>query len=140
MKKIFIDTNVIIDLLIKRDGYIASAKILALAKDTNVTLYSSVLTMANIAYILRKSFVGDGLYQQMSKLSKILCVSDLTNKQFEQAISLKARDFEDALQYYCALDNSCDVIITRNKKDFTFSAIPVQTPEEYFDSEYEERG
>ena len=50
MKKIFIDTNVIIDLLIKRDGYIASAKILALAKDTNVTLYSSVLTMANIAF------------------------------------------------------------------------------------------
>ena len=135
MKKIFIDTNIIIDLLIKRDGYIASAKILALAKDNDVTLYSSVLTMANIAYILRKSFVGDGLYQQMMKLSKILCVSDLTKKQFEQAISLKARDFEDALQYYCAIDNSCDVIITRNKKDFTFSTITVLTPEEYFDTE-----
>ncbi len=135
MKKIFIDTNIIIDLLIKRDGYIASAKILALAKDNDVTLYSSVLTMANIAYILRKSFVGDGLYQQMMKLSNILCVSDLTKKQFEQAISLKARDFEDALQYYCAMDNSCDVIITRNKKDFTFSAITVLTPEEYFDTE-----
>lgn len=135
MKKIFIDTNIIIDLLIKRDGYIASAKILALAKDNDVTLYSSVLTMANIAYILRKSFVGDGLYQQMMKLSKILCVSDLTKKQFEQAISLKARDFEDALQYYCAMDNSCDVIITRNKKDFTFSTITVLTPEEYFDTE-----
>ncbi|MBR2018157.1 MAG: PIN domain-containing protein [Prevotella sp.] len=135
MKKIFIDTNIIIDLLIKRDGYIASAKILALAKDNDVTLYSSVLTMANIAYILRKSFVGDGLYQQMMKLSNILCVSDLTKKQFEQAISLKARDFEDALQYYCAMDNSCDVIITRNKKDFTFSTITVLTPEEYFDTE-----
>ena len=134
MKKIFIDTNIIIDLLIKRDGYITSAKILALAKDNDVTLYSSVLTMANIAYILRKSFVGDGLYQQMMKLSKILCVSDLTKKQFEQAISLKARDFEDALQYYCAMDNSCDVIITRNKKDFTFSTITVLTPEEYFDT------
>lgn len=135
MKKIFIDTNIIIDLLIKREGYIASAKILALAKDNDVTLYSSVLTMANIAYILRKSFVGDGLYQQMMKLSNILCVSDLTKKQFEQAISLKARDFEDALQYYCAIDNSCDVIITRNKKDFTFSTITVLTPEEYFDTE-----
>lgn len=135
MKKIFVDTNIIIDLLIKRDGYIASAKILALAKDNDVTLYSSVLTMANIAYILRKSFVGDGLYQQMMKLSNILCVSDLTKKQFEQAISLKARDFEDALQYYCAIDNSCDVIITRNKKDFTFSTITVLTPEEYFDTE-----
>lgn len=135
MKKIFIDTNIIIDLLIKRDGYISSAKILALAKDNDVTLYSSVLTMANIAYILRKSFVGDGLYQQMMKLSNILCVSDLTKKQFEQAISLKARDFEDALQYYCAMDNSCDVIITRNKKDFTFSTITVLTPEEYFDTE-----
>lgn len=135
MKKLFIDTNIIIDLLIKRDGYIASAKILALAKDNDVTLYSSVLTMANIAYILRKSFVGDGLYQQMMKLSKILSVSDITKTQFEQAISLKARDFEDALQYYCAIDNSCDVIITRNKKDFTFSTITVLTPEEYFDTE-----
>ena len=55
MKRIFIDTNVIIDVLMRREGFLASAKVLALAKKDNVSLFVSVLTMANIAYILRKT-------------------------------------------------------------------------------------
>ena len=140
MKRIFIDTNVIIDVLMQRDGYLSSARVLALAKNEDTTLFVSVLTMANLAYILRKSLKGDSFYAEMRKLSCLVNVADTTNDHFLSALDLQAKDFEDALQYYCALDNSCDVIITRNKKDFTFSAIPVQTPEEYFDSEYEERG
>ena len=67
MKRIFVDTNVIIDVLMQREGFLASAK-----------------------------------------------------------------DFEDALQYFCAMSNQCDVIVTRNKKDFQFSSIDVLTPEELF--------
>ena len=130
MKRIFIDTNVIIDVLMQRDGYLSSARVLALAKNENTTLFVSVLTMANLAYILRKSLKGDSFYTEMRKLSCLVNVADTTNDHFLSALDLQAKDFEDALQYYCARANECDIIVTRNKKDFAFSSISVLTPEE----------
>ena len=130
MKRIFIDTNVIIDVLMQRDGYLSSARVLALAKNENTTLFVSVLTMANLAYILRKSLKGDSFYAEMRKLSCLVNVADTTNNHFLSALDLQAKDFEDALQYYCAISNECDIIVTRNKKDFAFSSISVLTPEE----------
>ena len=130
MKRIFIDTNVIIDVLIQRDGYLSSARVLALAKSEDATLFVSVLTMANLAYILRKSLRGNDFYAEMKKLSSLLNIADTTHGHFLSALELQAKDFEDALQYYCAVSNECDTIVTRNKKDFTFSSINVLTPEE----------
>lgn len=130
MKRIFIDTNVIIDVLMQRDGYLSSARVLALAKNEDTTLFVSVLTMANLAYILRKSLKGDSFYAEMRKLSCLVNVADTTNNHFLSALDLQAKDFEDALQYYCAIFNECDIIVTRNKKDFAFSSISVLTPEE----------
>lgn len=130
MKRIFIDTNVIIDVLMRREGFLASAKVLALAKKDNVSLFVSVLTMANIAYILRKTLKGDAFYQEITKIASLLYVMDITTEHFQLAIKLRAKDFEDALQYYCVMSNSCDVIVTRNKKDFNFSEVNVMTPEE----------
>jgi predicted nucleic acid-binding protein len=130
MKRIFIDTNVIIDILMQRDGYLSSARVLALAKNEDTTLFVSVLTMANLAYILRKSLKGDSFYAEMRKLSCLVNVADTTNNHFLSALDLQAKDFEDALQYYCAISNECDIIVTRNKKDFAFSSISVLTPEE----------
>ena len=54
-EKNFIDTNIIIDILMQRNGYLNSARVLALSKKEDTLLFVSVLTMANIAYILRKS-------------------------------------------------------------------------------------
>ncbi|MBQ8531731.1 MAG: PIN domain-containing protein [Parabacteroides sp.] len=130
MKKIFIDTNIIIDVLMKREGYLSSAKVLALAKNEDESLFVSVLTMANIAYILRKTLKGDRFYKEMAVLSDLLSVVDVTKEHFLFALELQAKDFEDALQYYCAISNMCDVLVTRNKKDFCFSSMEVMTPEE----------
>ena len=132
MKRIFVDTNVIIDVLMQREGFLASAKVLALSKQENFTLYVSVLTMANIAYILRKSLKGESFYREIGKIANLLNVADLMNEHFLSALELQAKDFEDALQYFCAMSNQCDVIVTRNKKDFQFSSIDVLTPEELF--------
>lgn len=130
MKRIFIDTNVVIDVLVQRNGFLSSAKVLALAKRGDVSLFVSVLTMANLAYILRKTLRGDDFYHEMKKLSSLLNVVDITTGQFFSALKLQAKDFEDALQYFCAESNKCEVIVTRNKKDFIFSSIDVKTPEE----------
>ena len=130
MKRIFVDTNVIIDVLMQRDGYLSSARVLALAKNEDISLFVSVLTMANLAYILRKTLRGDDFYNEMKKLSCLLNVADTTNAHFLSALELQAKDFEDALQYYCAVSNQCETIVTRNKKDFNFCTISVLTPEE----------
>ena len=130
MKRIFIDTNVIIDVLMQRDGYLSSARVLALSKEKEISLFVSVLTMANLAYILRKTLRGNDFYNEMKKLSALLNVVDITHGHFMSALDLQAKDFEDALQYYCAISNQCEVIVTRNKKDFNFSSINVLTPEE----------
>ena len=88
--------------------------------------------MANIAYILRKSLKGESFYREIGKIANLLNVADLMNEHFLSALELQAKDFEDALQYFCAMSNQCDVIVTRNKKDFQFSSIDVLTPEELF--------
>lgn len=136
MNRIFIDTNIIIDVLMQREGYLSSAMVLALSKKEDVSLYVSVLTMANVAYILRKSLRGEDFYKEMKKLSGFLNVTDTTTRHFLSALELQSKDFEDALQYYCAESNQCDVIVTRNKKDFTFGSLRVMTPEELLASEF----
>ena len=130
MKRIFLDTNVIVDLLMQREGVVASAMVLAKAKTAAIELCVSVLTMANVAYILRKVLIGKALYKEMAKLANFLSIADLKREHLLSTLQLEAKDFEDALQYYCALENNCDIIVTRNKKDFEYSTIEVLTPEE----------
>ena len=124
--RIFIDTNVLIDLLCEREGYEQAGHILALSDNPQCVLYTSVLSIANLAYILRKA-----LYQSLNKLSNRLNISPMTQESFERALLLEASDFEDALQYYSALQADCEVIVTRNKKDFKFSEITVSSPDEF---------
>lgn len=125
MKRIFIDTNIIIDILISRDGYRDALRLIMLSKEMKLSLHVSTLTMANVAYILRKSFVGEILYDKLQTISSRFIVDSLSSESFQYALDLRAKDFEDALQYFCAKENKCDVIITRNAKDFSFSDIPV---------------
>ena len=134
---VFIDTNVLIDLICQREGYKQAGKILALGNNAQITLYTSVLSIANIAYILRKVLKGEPLYQTLEKLSEQLNISPMTQESYDQAVTLRAADFEDALQYYSALLVGCEVIVTRNKKDFTFGKIAIFTPEEFL-SQYQQ--
>ena len=72
-----------------------------------------------------------GKIQTVSKLANLFDVADLTKEHLVSALALEAKDFEDALQYYCACSNECEIIVTRNKKDFAFSKVEVLTPEEF---------
>lgn len=128
---IFLDTNILIDIICEREGYENGSRILALSEHPQYQLYTSVLTMANMVYILRKILKGDLLYQTLNTLSQRLQISPMTEDTFCKAMSLKATDFEDSLQYFSALSVQCTAIITRNKKDFYFSNIPVYSPEEF---------
>lgn len=131
MKRIFLDTNIIVDFILERDGAENAANILQLGEDGKIELAVSFLTMANTAYIARKGHTQEQLYSIMSDLSAMFKTLPMDETQLEQTLEQPVTDFEDMLQYQCARANFCDVIITRNKKHFAFAQLPVLTPSEY---------
>lgn len=132
MRKVFVDTNVVLDFLLKRKGYFEAARtIMALGYNKFCDLYMSSLSFSNIAYIARKQLKGDELYDCFTELRELLSVSPTTQEEVDQAILLRAKDFEDALQYCSAKAIEADCIVTRNVQDFSFSTLVLLPPDEF---------
>lgn len=132
MKKVFVDTNVILDFLLKREAFFEDARmIMAMGYNKKCCLFMSSLSFSNIAYIARKKFDGDSLYACFSEIRELLDVSPVSKDEVDSAINLRVKDFEDAMQYYSAKSIGADCIITRNVKDFNFSDIEVLTPHDF---------
>lgn len=133
MRKYFIDTNVLADLVLDRDGADLAKQILELCNSDRWThLYTSYLSIANIAFLLRKRSTDDIRKCLLSIMDKCE-VLPMNNEQMLSAIrDCNSPDFEDALQIMCAEEKNCDVIITNNVKHFkSFTEIPVLTPSEF---------
>lgn len=132
MKKIFIDTNVILDYYLDREGFSDAAEaILAYGYNQECSLYVSSLTFANVAYVGRKKFSGEAIYSVLSSLLEFAKVTSVDSTVVKSAVVLQAKDFEDALQYFSAKSIEADCIVTRNVKDFSFSELQVLTPLEF---------
>jgi predicted nucleic acid-binding protein len=132
MDTLFLDTNVVIDLLGEReDFYDAIAKIVSLADKGKVKLTVSALTYSTVFYILTRFESKEIVKEKIRKFKIIAKTADLTDKIIDKGLASKFTDFEDALQYYFALKTGSSIIITRNEKDFKFSEIPVFNPKEY---------
>ena len=133
MKKILIDTNIVIDLLSKRkDFYDDAANLFSQADKKELNLTISSLTFANTNYILTKLKSAKEAREILRKFKVLVELLNLDDKITELALSDESfPDFEDGLQYYSAIENDIDIIITRNKKDFKNSKLPVLTAKEY---------
>lgn len=133
MRKLFLDTNIIIDLLSERQPfYTEAALIFSLADKKELELSVSALSFATTNYILLQSKKSEEAKQILRKLKLIVKILSLDDKIVELALNDgDFKDFEDGLQYYTALENGHDSIITRNLKDFKKSRIPVMTADQY---------
>jgi predicted nucleic acid-binding protein len=133
MKRLFVDTNIVIDLFAKRESfYTEAATLFSLADTKKLSLNVSALTFANANYILLQSKKQDEAKLILRKLKLIVSVVSLDEKII--GLSLNDNDFkdyEDALQYYSALDNGVEAIITRNLRDFKKSKLPVMTAAQF---------
>lgn len=132
----FLDTNVIVDLLLVRTPfYEAAATILTLAEEQGIALSTSTLSVANAHYICceRAKMPVDMWKKKITGLSEMLSFTSLDENDIKQACEANWKDFEDSLQYFSAKRSNCTVIITRNTKDFLLSGITVITPEEAID-------
>lgn len=131
MENIFIDTNIVIDLLEKRKRFYKEAQeLFSLADQKKTTLYISALTIANTHFMLHKYLKMDAR-KVLSQFKVLVEVLPLDDNILELAMASNFKDFEDAIQYYTAIKNNMQIIITRNKKDFKNSSIPILTAKEY---------
>lgn len=132
MKKLFLDTNFVMDYFVREGIGDPSEQLMSFVNGHRYKCYVSFLTVANFAYITRK-MPKDVVKEMITKICEVFEIVKNTEGQLKKALALEASDFEDALQYRCAKDAGCDCIITRNQKDFTFSDIPVLSATEYLE-------
>ena len=141
MNKILIDTNIVIDLLAKREPfYKSAAQLFSLADKQKLELSISSLTFANTNYVLSRLKSTQEAREILRRFRVLIKVLQLNDKLIDLALNdNNFKDFEDGLQYYTAIENDQDIIITRDLKDFKESKIPVMTADEYLISIDQER-
>ena len=133
--KLFIDTNIMLDLLGERIPFYDSiAKIATLADKGQVTIVVSALSYSTVSYILTKYENSETAKSKLRKFKIISEICPLDELIIEKGLNSNFSDFEDSLQYFSALTSDCDILITRNGKDFKESQIPVMNAAEYFKS------
>ncbi len=130
--KLFLDTNIMLDLLGERMPYYNSiARIASLADKGKVTIVVSALSYSTVSYFLTKFENSEISKQKLRKFKIISAICDLDESIIEKGLNSNFSDVEDSLQYFSALKSDCSILITRNGKDFKASQIPVMTAEEY---------
>ena len=132
IKKVFIDTDVILDVALARDPFFSASKIiLAMAENNIIIGVISSNCIANIYYILRKAGGNSQARKFISTIVQYITVITIDHKNVLEALKSKFSDFEDALQHDSAIEHQCEYIITRNIEDYKNAEIPVLLPEEF---------
>ena len=133
MKRVFLDANVVIDALLEVDGKMEAAlRILSLADMGLIESCCSALSLATASYFMERAKMSHNLI--VRKLNIFCGYCTLTRVDafvVRQSLDSDFTDFEGALQYYSALTEKADIIVTRNERDFIHSARPVYNPTEF---------
>ncbi|HPE57284.1 MAG TPA: PIN domain-containing protein [Bacteroidales bacterium] len=136
MIKVLLDTNIILDLLAKREPfYNGAARIFTLADKSKLMLFTTSLSIANTYYILSKLKSASDAREILRNFRVLVSIIGVDEKITDLSLNDHSfRDFEDAIQYYSALENNIGFIITRDSKGFKKSQIPVMTADEFLTS------
>jgi len=130
--KIFLDTNIILDVLVKREPYyINSARIWTLTKEESIQGYISAITVNNFYYIIKKlknSKIAGNFIDEILDDFKVV---PLTKDILRQSRTTPDKDYEDSIQYFSAINTGCQFLITRNKKDFISARLNIISPTEF---------
>lgn len=132
---IFIDTNVLLDVLNNRMPYYAdSSSVWTLIEKARFDGYISAINFNNIYYISRKVSKPSAIRKTLSLLRDIFKIVPLDEQIVAQAIDSEFKDFEDAIQYFSAVRANAECIISRNLSHYRKSDITVMTPSEFLAS------
>ena len=131
--KYFLDSDVILDFILKRAPFNQSAReIFDLAYNDDMQVFFSSLTVSNIHYLLRKQYCNEGAIQKIEELVRFCKILPVSEKEIFSAMKSGFPDFEDAVQHFTALQEpQIKGIITRNTADYRKSQLAIYTPESF---------
>ncbi|MDR0456101.1 MAG: PIN domain-containing protein [Treponema sp.] len=131
-KKIFVDSDVILDLLAKRESfYEDAAQLFTLAHEKKIALFTTAVVFANVFYILRKVGGNEEAKKQLRNLRLLVHIVPIHENAVDMALNSKFSDFEDGLQYFTAKEHNMPALVTRNTGDYKVRDISIQTPHEF---------
>ena len=134
MTRLFLDTNIVVDLLERREPFCYDAvRPFTMAYNKQVQLIVSPMTYSTASFLFHKHG-AEGVRNLLSNFRQLSRVATANERTVDDSLASQFKDFEDAMQYYTALKSKADAIITRNGKDFTLSKLPVMTAAEYLAS------
>lgn len=129
---LLIDANILLDVLMNRQDFVKDSSMIWKLCETNQAKgYISVLTIANLMYIMRKQLDPETIEKLLVQLKFIFDFTDFGVSDLQRAAEMKWTDFEDAIQSATAERLHADFIITRNVKDFRSNKIMALTPTEF---------
>ena len=132
--KVLIDGNIILDVLQNRENHVeASSKVWKLCETDQVEGYVSVLTFANLVYVMRKELTPEKINEVLKKLALIFRFTELSVFDMQKAADMMWNDYEDAVHAAIAERIRATAIITRNIKDYQQSTVPAFTPTEFLE-------
>lgn len=131
MTRLFLDTNIVVDVLERREPFCHDAvRLFTMAYNKQVQLVVSPMTYSTVSFLLRKHG-PEGVRNLLSNFRQLSRVATTNERTVDDSLASQFKDFEDAMQYYTAVRAKADIIITRNGKDFAASKLPVMTATEY---------
>ncbi len=132
MEQVFVDTDIILDLLSEREPfYKDSAQLFSRADKGEIKLFVSSLSFANLNYMLSRQYSADQAKKKLLKFKTLVNVLAVNDKIIDLALSSDFKDFEDGIQYFTSIENNVKIILTRNLKDFKTAEIPVMTAAQF---------
>ncbi|MBP3764089.1 MAG: PIN domain-containing protein [Bacteroidales bacterium] len=133
MKKVFVDTNVLLDLLLERDPWAKDAAILfSMADRREIELLCCSLSFSTAIYLMQRfKYTRKEIVSKLSIVKSICTITTINGSVIDRILQSDFCDLEDAIQYYSALAYGAEVIVTRNTADFSEVRIPVFTPQDY---------
>lgn len=132
MKKVLIDTDIILDFFFDREPFAENAaKILSLCEKKTIAGFVTPVIVSNVYYLLRQKAKQEKVIEKLKVLLSIINVLIIDKKSILVALNSDFKDFEDALQNYAAeINGEINLIVTRNTKDYQKSELGVMKPEE----------
>lgn len=133
MKKVFVDTNVLLDILLERTPWANDAAVLfSMADRKEIELLCCSLSFSTAIYLMQRfKYTRKEIVSKLSIIKSICTVTTVNEAVIDRMLQSDFNDLEDAIQYYSALAFGAEAIVTRNTKDFAASKIPVVSPHDF---------
>lgn len=136
MKNIFLDTNVLMDILANRQPfYKSSSEIYKLGLRKKAILFTSSNTISTLHYLLKKFTTEENIRKSLEEVTTVLSIIPVDINIIKKSLKSNHKDFEDAIQIVSAQSlNTMDCIVTRDLKDYKFAEITVLTPDDFLNT------